>query len=135
MDLMIYLCQKIFPMDTRRELLLAVFAVNASMERALLQGDDDRAQWLERIAWWLVGAIEMRRSDGPDGATNEKPRHIAVVGLSPAGNLRGNTIQTSIRLVTAFKEYQLTVRLLQREMCRLPTPAVSVFSAVVSYYV
>jgi hypothetical protein len=72
-------------------------------------------------------------SGGSDGAANENPRHMAVAGLSPASNFRGNSIQTSVRLVTTVKEYQLTVRLLQRETCRLSAPANSDLSAVLSH--
>ena len=45
-------------MDMRAELQQAVWEVIAEMERALLQGDDDQAQMLERIAWRLIGVIE-----------------------------------------------------------------------------
>ena len=75
------------------------------MERARLKGDDDQAQGLDRTAWRLVGVLDRRLSGGPEGAANEKSRHIAVVGLSPAGSFHGNTIQPSIRLVTTVKEY------------------------------
>jgi hypothetical protein len=50
-----------------------------------------------------VGGEDM--SGGSDDATNENPRHMAVAGLCPASNLRGNTIRTPIRLVTTVKEY------------------------------
>ena len=45
-------------MDTRRELQQAMWEVIAEMERACLQGDDDQAQLLERIAWRMVGVFE-----------------------------------------------------------------------------
>jgi hypothetical protein len=42
-------------MDTRRELQQVMWEVITEMERARVQGDDDQAQRLERIAWRLVG--------------------------------------------------------------------------------
>ena len=45
-------------MDTRHELQQVLWEVIAVMELALLQGDDDQAQLLERIVWRLVGVIE-----------------------------------------------------------------------------
>ena len=45
-------------MDTRHELQQAMWEIIAEMERALLQGDDDQARRLERIAWRLIGVIE-----------------------------------------------------------------------------
>jgi len=53
-------------MDTRREIHQALWEVIGAMERARLQGDDDQARRLERIAWRMVGVIEGMpgRSDG-----------------------------------------------------------------------
>ena len=45
-------------MDTRHELQQMMWEVIAEMERASLHGDDDQAQRLERIAWWLVGVLD-----------------------------------------------------------------------------
>ena len=53
-------------MDTRRELQQALWEVIAEMERARLQGDDDQALRLERIAWRLVGVIDGCLSGGSD---------------------------------------------------------------------
>jgi len=35
-----------------------MWEVIGEMERALLQGNDDQAQLLERIAWRLIGMID-----------------------------------------------------------------------------
>ena len=45
-------------MDTRGELIRMLWAAIGEMERARLQGDNDQALRLERIAWRLIGVIE-----------------------------------------------------------------------------
>jgi hypothetical protein len=45
-------------MDTRRKLQQAMWEGFAEMERARLQGDDNQALRLERIAWRLIWVIE-----------------------------------------------------------------------------
>ena len=85
-------------MDRRHELQQTLWEVIAEMERDRLQGDDDQARR-------LVGVLDESLSGGPDGTANENPRHMAIAGSCPAGNLRGNTIRTSIRPVTTVKEY------------------------------
>ena len=48
----------LYTMDTRGELIRVLWAAIGEMERARLQGDDDQALRLERIAWRLIGVIE-----------------------------------------------------------------------------
>ena len=45
-------------MDTRRELQQAMREGCVEMKRARLQGDDNRALRLERIAWRLIEWLE-----------------------------------------------------------------------------
>jgi hypothetical protein len=48
----------LYLMGMRNELLQTLWEVIAEMERAHLQGDDDQAQRLERIAWRLIGCLK-----------------------------------------------------------------------------
>jgi len=48
----------LYAMDTRGELIRMLWAAIGEMERARLQGDNDQALRLERIAWRLIGVIE-----------------------------------------------------------------------------
>ena len=45
-------------MDTRHELQQALWEVIGAMECDRLQGDDDQARRLERIAWRLIEWLE-----------------------------------------------------------------------------